>query len=304
MKTYRSNGKLFLIGEYIVIDGAKAFALPTKYGQCLFVEDSSENTNFIRWKALKCDDSIWFETQLSLDNLDIISSTNDKLSRSLQGILKQAKNLNPSFFTSNKSYSCFTKLEYPQEWGLGSSSTLIDLISQWVEVNPFELNKLTFNTSGYDIACAHHNCPILFSNQPLIEVEELELNWNFKDQLYFVYLNQKQDTQAVVGNHYKNKAKDWKMINDLSDLVVEATKVEYLSDLEHILNEYQSRLSHFMQISQPKELYFPDYSGVVKSLGAWGGDFVLVTYREGMQEYFRGKGYETIIPFSELIKSC
>lgn len=301
MKTYRSNGKLFLIGEYIVIDGAKAFALPTKYGQCLFVENSSEIENLITWKAIKFDNSIWFETEIRLNDLEIISSTNDKLSQSLQNVLKQAKILNPDFFDSNNSYQCLTKLEYPQEWGLGSSSTLIDLISQWIEINPFELNQLTFNTSGYDIACAHHHQPILFSNNP-IEVEDLELNWNFKDQLYFVYLNQKQDTQAVVGNHYKNKPKDWKMIQDLSDLVVQATKVESLTDLECILDEYQARLGDFMQIPQVKELYFPDYLGTVKSLGAWGGDFVLVTYREGMNDYFKEKGYEIIIPFSEMIK--
>ena len=301
MKTYRSNGKLFLIGEYIVIDGAKAFALPTKYGQCLFVENSSEIENLITWKATKFDNSIWFETKVRLNDLEIISSTNDKLSQSLQNILKQAKIFNPDFFDSNNSYQCLTKLEYPQEWGLGSSSTLIDLISQWIEINPFELNKLTFNTSGYDIACAHHHQPILFTNNP-IEVEDLELNWNFKDQLYFVYLNQKQDTQAVVGNHYKNKPKDWKMIQDLSDLVIQATKVENLTDLEAILDEYQARLGDFMQIPQVKELYFSDYLGTVKSLGAWGGDFVLVTYREGMHDYFKEKGYEIIIPFSEMIK--
>lgn len=301
MKTFRSNGKLFLIGEYIVMDGAKAFALPTKFGQCLFVEDSSEKSNQIIWSAYKADDSLWFEVQFQLDSLEILSTTNQKLANSLQNILIQAKSLNPDFFNSNNFYTCKTKLEYPQEWGLGSSSTLIDLISQWIEINPFLLNQLTFNTSGYDIACAHHNKPILYTNQPQIEVEELDLNWDFKDKLFFVYLNQKQDTQAVVGNHYKNKPKDWGLINDLSQLVLDATKVDNLTDLEFILDEYQDRLGAFMQIPQPKELYFSDYEGSIKSLGAWGGDFVLVTYREGMETYFKEKGYDTIIPFTEII---
>ena len=300
MKKFRSNGKLFLIGEYIVMDGAKAFALPTKFGQCLFVEDSSEE-NCINWKATKHDDSVWFEAKFSLDALVIISTTNEKITQSLQHILLQAKSLNPDFFQTNKDYSCLTKLEYPQEWGLGSSSTLIDLISQWIEINPFELNRLTFNTSGYDIACAHHHQPILFSNQPKIEVEELDLNWDFTDQLFFVYLNQKQDTQAVVGNHYKNKPKDWQMVEELSEMVVQATKVQSLSELESILDNYQNRLGAFMQIPQAKELYFPDYEGSVKSLGAWGGDFVLVTYRDGMEDYFKSKGFETIIPFTDMI---
>lgn len=301
MKKFRSNGKLFLIGEYIVMDGSKAFALPTKFGQCLVVEDSLIETNCIEWKATKYDDSLWFEAKLALDSLDIISSSDDKLTNSIQFILKQAKTINPDIFTSNKGFKCLTKLDYPQEWGLGSSSTLIDLISQWIGVNPFELNKLTFKTSGYDIACAHYNQPILFSNQPYIHVEELNLNWNFKDQLFFVYLNQKQDTQAVVGNHYKNKPKDWQMVKDLSDLVIKATSVDNLSDLESILNIYQNRLGDYMQIPQPKELFFSDYEGTVKSLGAWGGDFVLVTYRDGMFDYFKNKGFKTIIPFTDMI---
>ncbi|MEG0697888.1 GYDIA family GHMP kinase [Algoriella sp.] len=300
MKNFRSNGKLFLIGEYIVMDGAKAFALPTKYGQCLFVEQNLLQKNTLNWKAKKHDDSLWFEAQFELNSLKIISSTNHKLSESLQNSLLQAKSLNSSFFTSNLSYNCETKLEYPQEWGLGSSSTLIDLISQWVDINPFELNKLTFNTSGYDVACAHHNQPILFSNHP-INVEELELNWNFMDDLYFVYLNQKQDTQAVVGNHYKNKEKDWNLIHHLSDLVLKTIKVENLNDFEDILNEYQDKLAIFMQQPKVKDLYFSDYEGTVKSLGAWGGDFVLVTKRDGFEDYFKQKGYNIIVPFREMI---
>ena len=283
------------------MDGAKAFALPTKYGQCLFVEELSNLDNIINWKAFNFDDSLWFETMFSLSNLDIISTSNKKLSASLQQVLLQVKTLNPDFFLTNKGYNVKTKLDYPQQWGLGSSSTLIDLLSQWIDVDPYKLNALTFKTSGYDIACAHHQGPILFTNQPSIEVKELQLDWDFKNQLFFVYLNQKQDTQAVVGNHYKNKPKDFKLINDLSEMVLEATKVKNITDLELILDVYQQRLSDFMQIPQAKDLYFPDYKGTVKSLGAWGGDFVLVTYKKGMEEYFKSKGFETIIPFTDMV---
>ena len=301
MKNFRSNGKLFLIGEYVVMDGAKALALPTKYGQCLFVEQNLDLKNTLNWKAKKHDDSLWFEVELELSSCTILSTSNQKLGDSLRNILLQAKTLNPDFFNSELSYNCVTKLEYPQEWGLGSSSTLIDLISKWVEVDPFELNKLTFNTSGYDIACAHHDKPILYTNQPKVEVEELDLNWNFMDDLYFVYLNQKQDTQAVVGNHYKNKEKDWTLIQYLSDLVIKATKVDNLTDFESILDEYQDKLADFMQQPKVKDLYFSDYKGSVKSLGAWGGDFVLVTKRAGFEDYFKQKGYNIIVPFREMI---
>ena len=50
-----------------------------------------------------------------------------------------------------------------------------------------------------------------------------------------------------------------------------------------------------------KEVLFKDYSGVIKSLGAWGGDFVLVTGNENDYQYFLNKGFKTIIPFNKMI---
>ena len=38
MLRFYSHGKLLLTAEYVVLDGAKALALPTKYGQSLTVK--------------------------------------------------------------------------------------------------------------------------------------------------------------------------------------------------------------------------------------------------------------------------
>ena len=46
---------------------------------------------------------------------------------------------------------------------------------------------------------------------------------------------------------------------------------------------------------------FPDFDGVIKSLGAWGGDFVMVISNENPTDYFMEKGYETVIPYEEMI---
>jgi hypothetical protein len=48
-KKFYSNGKLLITGEYLVLDG-KAFALPTKKGQNLIIEDG--NNNEIIWKVM------------------------------------------------------------------------------------------------------------------------------------------------------------------------------------------------------------------------------------------------------------
>ena len=60
-------------------------------------------------------------------------------------------------------------------------------------------------------------------------------------------------------------------------------------------------MSEILEMQTVKEALFPDFRGVVKSLGAWGGDFVLAVSRENPTEYFRNRGYDTVVPFSEMI---
>ena len=62
-----------------------------------------------------------------------------------------------------------THLEFPRDWGLGSSSTLINNVAQWAQVDPFELHFKVSNGSGYDIACAKRRYPIVYSTQNQIQ---------------------------------------------------------------------------------------------------------------------------------------
>jgi len=50
-----------------------------------------------------------------------------------------------------------------------------------------------------------------------------------------------------------------------------------------------------------QEIYFSDYFGQTKSLGAWGGDFILATGNEDTSKYFKEKGFQTVIPYQDLI---
>jgi hypothetical protein len=49
-----------------------------------------------------------------------------------------------------------------------------------------------------------------------------------------------------------------------------------------------------------KEVLFSDFPGSIKSLGAWGGDFILVTKAGDTVKYFERMGYTTIIPWKEM----
>ncbi len=62
-----------------------------------------------------------------------------------------------------------THLDFPRDWGLGSSSTLINNVAQWAQVDPFDLHFKVSNGSGYDIACANEDSPIVYSTQNQIQ---------------------------------------------------------------------------------------------------------------------------------------
>lgn len=304
MKRFRANGKLLLSGEYVVLDGGLALALPTRLGQRLevFVEKIQADS-VLNWTAYLDDNSVWFRAQISLNQLELIHSSNWKLANQLIEIFRVIQKLNPSFFSQkNISVNCTTRLEFPKNWGLGSSSTLLYLLAQLTEVNPYELSDLTFKSSGYDVACAQNNSPILYKlNSKQREVQSVPFRPNFADQLYFVYLNKKQDTQKSVPNQYGKLAKSQTLIENISSITEQLLHSRSLSEFERLIDQHEMILSNHMQIPRVKDLYFSDYEGEMKSLGAWGGDFVLITAREGFKEYFQEKGYSTILEYKELV---
>jgi 3'-phosphoadenosine 5'-phosphosulfate sulfotransferase len=61
-------------------------------------------------------------------------------------------------------------------------------------------------------------------------------------------------------------------------------------------------VSKTIKLKTIKERFFADYEGSVKSLGAWGGDFILVTGNLSSMSYFENKGFKTIVPFSKMVK--
>jgi mevalonate kinase len=300
-KTFYSNGKLLITGEYLVLDGAKALALPTKFGQNLIVEKG--NNQEITWKSYDADGSIWFEDSIPFSAI-IFKTTFDKESvkNTLITILREAHLLNPNTILNSDGYIISTQLAFPKKWGLGTSSTLINNIAQWFDINAFNLLKNSFGGSGYDIACAQNNCPILYHlEQGIPIVEKVNFYPTFKEKLYFVYLNQKQNSKSAIA-YYKEKRNNLeiskKVINQLTETVLNAKDI---SPFAEALENHEKELSAILETKTVKETLFPDFEGTVKSLGAWGGDFVLVVSKENPIPYFMSKGFETIIPYSEII---
>ena len=64
----------------------------------------------------------------------------------------------------------------------------------------------------------------------------------------------------------------------------------------HLINKHEEVISKFSGEKILKKTTFKDYDcGMVKSIGAWGGDFILVTSKEEKNlEYFKRKGLNTL----------
>jgi hypothetical protein len=209
--------------------------------------------------------------------------------------------MNPKFLSDNTGWNVTTRMDFPRDWGLGSSSTLINNIAQWAEIDALSLLKNSFGGSGYDIAVAKNNAPILYTIQnEKVQIEAVELSWHFMDQLFFVHLNQKQDSKEGIAR-YRSLSIDTDQIDKISAISRSLPKVQTLSEFEILLKKHEEIISKIIQLPTIKDRLFSDYPNTIKSLGAWGGDFILATGNDTAYDYFRDKGYSTIIPFRDMM---
>jgi mevalonate kinase len=300
-ETYYSNGKLLVTGEYLVLNGAKSLAVPTKFGQDLEVTPALGKK--IIWKSYDADGSIWFEDEIFFDDIIEKSSfTENKIKNTLVEILHHAYLLNSDFIKNAEGYSINTKLTFPRFWGLGTSSTLINNIGQWLNIDAFVLLKNSFGGSGYDIACAQTNQSIIYhleNEKPFFET--VSFNPIFKEHIYFVYLNKKQSSRSAINNYLNKQFSLDKVKNKINKITKFIIETDNLNDFMAALEKHEILLSDVLEQLTVKEALFPDFNGTVKSLGAWGGDFVMVVAKENPLFYFADKGYETILKYEEMI---
>ena len=297
MEKFYSHGKLLITAEYAVLDGAKALALPTKLGQSLEVKpiESPE----IRWKSFDHNGTLWFETTLQLASFE--ANVNNETAKRLSECFLAIAKLQPGCFVAHNGFEMHSRLEFPQNWGLGSSSTLINNLAQWAKVDAYKLLAATFGGSGYDIACAQHPYPITFQKnlKSSPKVEKAVFNPSFKDQLFFVHQNQKQNSRDAIA-HYNTlkttQSLDFSELNALTDALLVATTLE---EFEVLMSKHETIVGNLIQHPPIKASHFYDYNGAIKSLGAWGGDFFLATGNN--LQYFKDKGYTTIISFGEMV---
>lgn len=296
-----SPGKLLLTSEYVVLDGALALAVPTQLGQDFFYEEFEDGRSIIIWEAYH-QNNIWLKTEIDYKNRLILNSNLKEPADFILKVLLKVAELSEAKFKNGESYHLKTNLQFPSNFGLGSSSTLMNNLSEWANIDAFVLNDSTLGGSGYDIAVAKEQATVLFQikeNQRISK--KVDFKPLFLKDLIFIHLNQKQDSREGI-NLYRSKTKSFELIDEFSAITSQVLKTESLDEFSFLMNEHETKLSEFLGLQTAKSHYFSDCPSFVKSLGAWGGDFVMASNFDGYKDYFSAKGFRTVIPYSELIR--
>lgn len=287
-----------------MLDGAHALAVPTVYGQTLLIHET-DTPGELQWVSVDDQGQPWLEATFSTDNLHLLSSMGDKAEK-LQQLLQAARRLNPSFLKHpDIGWNVEAKLDFPLNWGLGSSSTLISMVARWAKVNAFELLRHSFGGSGYDVACAISNGPILYQlNNGQPQWEPTAFVPPYAHNLFFVHLGRKQDSREGIERYRAKGTPDILLLNKITALTDQLRLAADLAIFEGLLEVHEQLVSDHLDLPRVKDERFPDYWGAVKSLGAWGGDFVLATSQRDSTEtqaYFHSQGLETVIPYNEMV---
>lgn len=281
------------------MDGSWGLGIPTKRGQRMEVKPIEESK--LIWRSFDESGQLWYEHSFKLRHGRLHTHAKDPITKQLLELFNQAHLQNVDFLRDASGYEVNTNLEFPIEWGLGSSSTLINNLANWAGINPYTLLKEGFGGSGYDIAVAQLGQPLLYRWQDYEpEIKAVDLPWEFTEQLHFIYLNEKSDSRLGIKDfgHQLVSTDDMKRISSISQELVTVRSLEVFTELVEAHEEIVSRT---MQIPTQKQQRFPDYPGCIKSLGAWGGDIILASGTDETMDYFRKKGYDTIFNYTDLI---
>ncbi|MEO0338225.1 MAG: GYDIA family GHMP kinase [Bacteroidota bacterium] len=300
------HGKLLLTGEYFVLDGALALAVPTQLGQRFTFEVDPAAANAVfSWKSVDVQGNTWFRGLFHREDLTLLNSIAEPVGLRLMKIFNTIKRMNPNFVGFQSIENITSNLEFPNEWGLGTSSTLIAALAEWADVSAYELLQETFGGSGYDLACANAERSILYQiHQGAGQYVEIPYMPPYQEGLYFIYLGKKQNSRAGIQRFRAKGQAPKSILNKINQLSLAWLQAADLQMLDQIILQHEAIVSGYLGLEKVKDLYFQNYWGAVKSLGAWGGDFVLATSNRSPEEtkgYFQQKGFNTIFSYQDLI---
>lgn len=312
-KTSYANGKLLITGEYLVLSGALALAVPTIPGQEMTIS-RGEEAGILLWESYYHDEK-WFEARFSLPALDITETSDTTAAGFIRQVFKEALRLRDRGTGSRGDWETgrggegievVTRLGFHPEWGLGSSSSLIHNLAKLLGIDPFTLFFSTQQGSGFDIACASASKAILYrleNGNPVFETTDFRPP--FAGHLALVYSGRKQRSAESVGRFRASGQRREIEKGSISAITREIVRSHDLPEFMSLVDEHEKIMSKVLDTRSIKDLMFADFPGSIKSLGAWGGDFILaaapIDFNE-IKSYFSAKRLNTVFKWEELIR--
>jgi mevalonate kinase len=298
-KKFKAHGKFLITGEYAVLNNVPALAVPLRLSQ--YLEVATRDDGAISWKSYNSNGALWYDLTTTVDHMfnDTIKDT-DPITIKLRQILITAYEL--SSLTDLKGFDAVTTLDFDRHYGMGTSSTLISLISQWLGCDPYILQFKCFQGSGYDIACATANSSIVYNyNNAHPLISEVNFDPIIKNNIFFVYLNRKQDSRDAIAS-FDPRLLTTTIRQTLSSMPQQFINTSInLNELDNIIEEHETIIASLIGLVPIKKRLFSDYKGGIKSLGGWGGDFIMVTGDNEARKYFKDKGFDIIFEWEEII---
>lgn len=289
-----------LTGEYLILEGAVGLAVPLQKGQSMKVVEGQGAE--LHWLTKDQHGNKWFECKMNLIDFSIEKTNDEEKAVFIQSLIKSAAQLNSDFLSQWKKYKVTCELEFDPAWGLGTSSTLITNLANWAELSPFELYFDTQEGSGYDVAAAMSDEPLLYQkSDDELSFETFEWNQELMDSILVFYQGHKQSSLEEVRawkSNRKWKQSDVDQVSTISESLAECQRVD---EAVKLLRQQLKMMEHILDRTAYEGIY-SDFKGVIKPLGAWGGDFgmALHTDVDYTRQYLKGKNIETIFTLGEL----
>lgn len=292
MQSYYAPGKILLVGEYAVTKGFEGLAVPVKTGQWMDVWEFNSPGNAedrLIFNALDLHGSTWFSESFDIEFLKRNSanyadapSTNASTDSEDSHLLKVLTLVSPNFWKPGKSYRFETRLEFDRNSGLGSSSTFIELVCRYFKLDPFQVQDKVFGGSGYDVAIAAVQKPLIFwRTESDIHFRQWSLNPELTKDWKVVFLGNKVNSRtstSQVNDMLDDLAKDENYQMQIQKIIEIVRDAKELMAVETGIEMYQMFLSQLLGLVTPYTFFGvkPLPRGVCKWLGAWGGDMLLV----------------------------
>jgi mevalonate kinase len=314
--SFYSRGKLLVTGEYAILQGAGGLALPVSRGQDLKWVDPG-GSHSLEWTTSVNGRKI-FNAVFKGSNYFPVTSGDRKMAVFLRKILVRAAKMavtGPIFGRIN------SELDFDIKWGLGSSSSLISNIAYLFDLNPFTLHSEVSTGSAYDIACSRSDTPILYRLSHHSEssygrpvsghtdfympvYREVEFHPPFREKLYFAWTGKKQDSARSVKKFLSRLRYDSVALDEISRITSEIIKSSSIQEFNRLLTDHDRIISGLIDQTPVNDSVFDDIPGYVKSLGAWGGDFIMITWEGEFAELLqrlKPKGIDIVFPYDRLI---